>query len=257
MPQKQAKVISLVPSWTETLLKCDVNVIARTKFCIHPVEIKSLPVVGGTKNLLINEIVKLKPDFVILDQEENKKEMADQLKQHGIEMIVSHVTSVLTAAQFLNDLGEKLENDELQTLAVRYWRIVEKKEQLSADLFFQNTVLRDAVDELKTAPVDKNNLSYVIWKNPYMVIGADTFIADVFSLFKMKLHSPAGKYPKIAEAELKKYYCLFSSEPFPFAKEFEKLTDLGFKMALIDGEKPSWYGIRNISFLESCLLKPK
>ncbi|MBY0451636.1 MAG: helical backbone metal receptor [Bdellovibrionaceae bacterium] len=203
MPQKQAKVISLVPSWTETLLECGVNVIARTRFCIHPAEkVKSLPVVGGTKSLQIAEIVQLKPDYVILDQEENKKEMADELQKHGIEMIVSHVKSVLSAAEFLNSLGEKLENETLQDLAIRYWRIIEKKDRLSADLFFQNTLLR------QTVPVEKNKLSYVIWKNPYMVIGSDTFIADVFSLFKMRLNAPEGKYPKIGEAELKKYFCL-------------------------------------------------
>lgn len=252
MPQKQAKVISLVPSWTETLLMCGVNVVARTRFCIHPADqVKNLPVVGGTKSLQIAEIVKLKPDFVILDQEENKKEMADELAKNGIEMIVSHVTSVLSAAEFLNTLGEKFENEALQDLAIRYWRIIEKKEKLSSDLFFKNTLLQ------QTVPVEKNKLSYVIWKTPYMVIGAETFIADVFSLFKMKLNAPAGKYPKIAETELKKYFCLFSSEPYPFEKEFGKLKALGFKMAIIDGEKPSWYGIRNINFLESCLLRPK
>lgn len=257
MPQKQAKIISLVPSWTETLLVCGVDVVGRTRFCIHPAEkIKNIPVVGGTKNLQIAEIIKLKPDFVVLDQEENKKEMAEALQKQGIEMIVSHVTSVLTAAQFLNDLGEKLENEKLQDLAVRYWRIIEKKEQLSAHLFFQKSLVQDAVGPLKTGPVDPQNLSYVIWKNPYMVIGQDTFIADVFSLVQMKLQAPAGKYPKVAEAALKRRFCLFSSEPYPFQKEFEKLKALGFQMAIIDGEKVSWYGLRNLIFLESCLARP-
>ena len=85
-----------------------------------------------------------------------------------------------------------------------------------------------------------------------MTVGEGTFISDVFSLIDIKFPG-REKYPKIAEDELKNSYCLFSSEPYPFAKEFEKLTDLGFKGALVDGEKISWYGIRNLNFLLSCL----
>ncbi len=256
MLQNQAKIISLVPSWTETLLECGVNVVARTRFCIHPAQrVQNIPVVGGTKNLKIEEIIKLQPDFVILDQEENKKEMADELQRHGIEMIVSHVTSLQSAAQFLAELALRLKNEDLQILADRYQRLIESKKRLSSELFFQNSLIQSLGHQ--NAVIDQENLCYVIWKDPYMVIGEETFISDVFSMLKLRLHAPDAKYPQMEESELKKYFCLFSSEPYPFEKEFAALSRQGFKSALIDGEKISWYGIRNIKFLESCLAEPQ
>ena len=56
------KIISLVPSQTELLydLGLDEEVIGITKFCVHPAHIrKSKQIVGGTKNLRIEEIKKL------------------------------------------------------------------------------------------------------------------------------------------------------------------------------------------------------
>ena len=97
-----------------------------------------------------------------------------------------------------------------------------------------------------------NLLEYVIWKNPFMVIGKGTFISEVFKLVDIDLVRHE-KYPVISDDELKNKYCLFSSEPYPFAKAFAELTTQGYKGALVDGEKISWYGIRNLEFLESCL----
>ena len=45
------RVVSLVPSWTETLIEAGVDVVGRTRFCLHPRDrVKSIPAVGGTKD---------------------------------------------------------------------------------------------------------------------------------------------------------------------------------------------------------------
>ncbi|MGZ3692075.1 MAG: ABC transporter substrate-binding protein [Pseudobdellovibrio sp.] len=245
MQEKNAKIVCLVPSWTETLIECGVEVVGRTRFCIHPAEkVKSIKVVGGTKNMNLQEIIALKPDYVLLDQEENKLEMAEQLKTAGIQLIVSHVQSVKSAADFLLNLGALLKNAELIKAGEDYHKVLKSK--VSRSTFFRGCVLK------KNSEIDVSHLNYVIWKNPYMIIGEGTFISDVFSLIGVEFKAEE-KYPKIAEEELKKTCCLFSSEPYPFAKEFQQLTDVGFKGALVDGEKISWYGIRNIKFLLSSL----
>ena len=67
--------MSLVPSWTETLICAGVDVVGRTRFCIHPEgKVGSIAALGGTKNLKSQELMNLKPDLIILDQEENPKE---------------------------------------------------------------------------------------------------------------------------------------------------------------------------------------
>ncbi|AGH95218.1 helical backbone metal receptor [Pseudobdellovibrio exovorus] len=257
MLEKNAKILSLVPSWTETLIEAGIDVVGRTRFCIHPEsKVKSIPAVGGTKNMQIDEILKLSPDLVVLDQEENKKEMAEVLTQNGIEIAVSHVTGLQEASDFLHNLGQRLQNPKLQEYAHRYRQILEKKEKINAELFWRQILIQDAelvaelsrksIQELQLTPIE-----YVIWKNPFMVIGQGTFITEVMSLVGVHLSHPQ-KYPQIEASALKKAMCLFSSEPFPFAKYIHQLKAEGFQGALVDGEKISWYGWRNLTFLESC-----
>ena len=243
MHEKKAKIVSLVPSWTETLLVANLNVVGRTRFCIHPAEmVSSIPAVGGTKNPKIDEIIALKPDFVVMDKEENKKEMAEALQAAGIEILVSHVTGVESAAAFLDVLAEKFSSTVLGDFAAEYRLVLANKNQVSRDKFFSEIVLRS------NSEIDFTNLEYVIWKKPFMVIGKDTFIAEVFKIGGVEFIR-AAKYPEVSDVELKNKFCLFSSEPYPFEKEFSALGEQGFKGALVDGEKVSWYGVRNLRFL--------
>jgi ABC-type Fe3+-citrate transport system substrate-binding protein len=250
MHENKAKIVSLVPSWTETLIQAELNLVARTRFCIHPAEkVKNLPAVGGTKSFNLEELLALKPDFVVLDKEENKKEMAEALSAHNIQLVVSHINSLSSAVDFLTQISELFKNSKLKEFANQYSDILSSPSKLSVDKFFQNSILQS------NAQIEMNNLDYVIWKNPYMGIGPETFIADVFNLFDLKLNlanKQTSKYPEVAIEELKKSYCLFSSEPFPFHKQTESLNAEGFRYSIVDGEKISWYGVRNLNFLVSC-----
>ena len=243
MHEKKAKIVSLVPSWTETLLVANLNVVGRTRFCIHPVEVvRGIPTVGGTKNPKIDEIIALKPDFVVLDKEENKKELAEALQAAGIEILVSHVAGLESAAEFLDVLAEKFSSTVLADFAAEYRLVSLNRNQVRQEKFFGEIIVRS------NSQIDFKNLEYVIWKKPYMVIGKDTFIAEIFKLGGVEFLR-AEKYPEVSDEELKNKYCLFSSEPYPFEKEFSALGEQGFKGALVDGEKVSWYGIRNLRFL--------
>lgn len=242
--EKQARIVSLVPSWTETLIWAGLNVVGRTRFCVHPEDqVKSIPALGGTKGVDIQRLVSLKPDYVILDQEENKKEMADQLVQSGIKILVSHVSDFQTAAQFLQQAAMELHCEKLAGLADRYLKL----DLVDQTLFLEQILLDGDFEDL-----GKTAIEYIIWKNPYMVIGKKTFISEVLNLANLRV-TREEKYPQVLEEELKKSFCFFSSEPYPFKKDFSKLIESGFKGALIDGEKVSWYGIRNLSFLEACV----
>jgi ABC-type Fe3+-hydroxamate transport system substrate-binding protein len=247
MHQNKAKIVCLVPSWTETLLEAGLNVVGRTRFCIHPAEkVKSIAVVGGTKNMNLAEIRALAPDYVILDKEENKKEMAEALLANGIEVLVSHVVDIASAADFLKKMADVFNCAELDNYADLYRVIKKNKALISRDRFLEKIILQS------NSKLDLLNLDYVIWREPFMVVGANTFIADVFSLIDVTfLRDP--KYPQVSESELKERYCFFSSEPYPFAKDFYGLTEEGYKGALVDGEKISWYGIRSLAFLGECL----
>lgn len=231
------------------MLECGLNVVGRTRFCIHPAEkVNDIPIIGGTKSLNKEELLKLSPDLVIMDKEENKKEMAEELWKHGIRIEASQIDSIQSAANFLKKLSVDLANENLANLATEYAKLDSCK--FSQKKFIENAVINC------NSEIDFKNLSYVIWKSPYMIIGPNTFIADVLKHFDIELvliGKPNEKYPIVSEEDLKKNFGFYSSEPYPFEKEFEKLTEAGFRGAYVNGEKISWYGIRNLKFLQSCL----
>ena len=76
------RVVSLVPSVTETLLAWGITPLACTRFCEQP----QLPHVGGTKDPDISAIATLSPDLVVVCDEENRVEDADSLMALGIEV---------------------------------------------------------------------------------------------------------------------------------------------------------------------------
>jgi ABC-type hemin transport system substrate-binding protein len=88
------RVVSLVPSATETLLALGADVVACTRFCEQP----SLRHVGGTKNPDVAAIVALAPDVVVVDVEENRREDAAALEAAGVELLVTDVRDLAGAA---------------------------------------------------------------------------------------------------------------------------------------------------------------
>ena len=84
------RVVSLVPSVTETLTAWGVEPIACTRFCGRP----DLEHVGGTKNPDIAAIAGLAPDLVVLDRHENRHEDAIALTEAGLRTVALEVVSL-------------------------------------------------------------------------------------------------------------------------------------------------------------------
>lgn len=232
------RVIVLVPSWTETLIEAGVDVVGRTRFCIHPADkIHKIAVVGGTKNIDIEKIMKLNPDLVLLDREENTLEISEELTANGIPWVSTHVMNIESCAQELKKMSELFQfNSELLKMSEEYFKI-----------------LNSGFLDLKIDSSEIKKINYVIWKKPWMCAGQNTFIGDVLSRFQIKIDLKEKKYFEISEAELKTSYCLFSTEPYPFEKEIENLRKSGFHGQIIDGESLSWFGVRNLKFMKTYL----
>jgi hypothetical protein len=262
------RVISMVPSWTETLIACGVNVVGRTRFCVHPDSAHSIPAVGGTKDIIWDKVNGLVPGLLLLDREENPKSMADEAT---CETLATHITNIDDVAPALEAIALRLERSarpadaaavsSLRALA-RRWNQVVKAPKIPLEKW---TDLPGIQEWLKTPTgfpsVDnKSNVVYMIWKNPWMTITKETFIASVLVRLgipvEMIWEDPGGKakYPELDLTHLPtECLLLFSSEPFPFFRQKEKLKELPFPSALIDGESMSWFGIRSLIFLEKSL----
>lgn len=243
------RVVSLVPSWTETLVAAGVNVVGRTRYCIHPGDVVSgISVVGGTKRVNWDKIRALKPDYVVFDKEENTKEMAEACEY---SYIATHVTNVASVAFELTRLGQVLGSEKLGQMA-QEWREVS-----TASIPVSPAVDFPGVSQWILKPRSEvKQIVYMIWRKPWMAINPQTFIGDVLrTLGYGSVLKPIGDgsaYPEVDLDSLDKNHTLvlFSSEPYPFAKHTKTLSTLGFASAIVDGELFSWFGQRSLRFLQ-------
>src|ERR1700719_4700619 len=106
-----SRIVSLVPSWTETLFALGFNseVVGITKFCVEPVAaVASIPKVGGTKNPDIAAIVRLEPELVIANAEENRREDIERLRAVNIPVFTTYPRTVPGAVESILRLGRVL-----------------------------------------------------------------------------------------------------------------------------------------------------
>ena len=94
-------------------------------------------------------------------------------------------------------------------------------------------------------------MAYLIWREPYMTVGHDTFIHAMLQEAGLQnVFANHSRYPMITTDDLRhaRPDCLLlSSEPFPFAdKHITELRRQGIDCPayLVDGELFSWYGSR-------------
>ncbi|MEP7170536.1 MAG: helical backbone metal receptor [Bacteroidota bacterium] len=235
------KIISTVPSQTELLYDLGLReeVIGITKFCVHPYEwFRTKTRIGGTKNLNIKKIVALNPDLIIANKEENVKEQIEEL-QKKFKVYISDIKNLDDALKMMDDVGKLInKKDEAN-------KIVEEIKSRFEDFKLQSSKFKVA------------SVIYLIWKNPCMTVGGDTFIHDMIARCGFKnIFGKLKRYPEITSEQissLKPDFIFLSSEPYPFKeKHIEELKIISptSKIILVNGEYFSWYGSRLLKAVE-------
>ena len=240
------RIISLVPSITELLsdLSLEKEVIAITKFCVHPATwFKTKERIGGTKTVNLEKVRNLQPDLIIANKEENTKEQVEELAL-DFDVLLTDVSEFEGACTMINDIGVLTDRQSEANL-------------LSEAIKAKFSKLPVSSRKIKTA--------YLIWQKPYMAAGGGTFISDMMMHCGMKnLFSGASRYPEITLKKISDSGCellLLSSEPYPFKEKHihEISAQLpGTKIILVDGEMFSWYGSRLLKaadYFESLITK--
>jgi iron complex transport system substrate-binding protein len=233
------RIVSLCPSLTELVfdLGRGDDLVGRTKFCVHPAgRVERIEPVGGTKNPKIARIVELAPDLVLLNEEENRREDAEALAAAGVRCHVSFPRDVGETARMVREIGAVLGTPV-------------EAEPIAADIERRAARVQGSA---RQAPAVR--YAYLIWRNPWMVAGGDTFVTAMLAL-------PGGvnvfgdhpdRYPTVTLEELAAAdpdIVLLSSEPFPFKEkhtaELAAATGLPReRMELVDGEYLTWHGSR-------------
>lgn len=213
------RVVSLVPSSTETLLALGADVVACTRFCEQP----DLLRVGGTKNPDVAAIVALAPDLVVLDREENRFEDHDALVEAGLEVFVSDVRSI---------------DDGLHVVA-----------QL-ADAVGVPIPRLDAVPSID--PPVESRAFVPIWRRPWMSISDATYGGSLLRRLGIELVTADADvdYPALELDDVAARapdLVLVPSEPYDFSPAHLDELAVALPSAQIhriDGQDLLWWGIR-------------
>ena len=231
------RIISLVPSQTELLfdLGLEEEVIGITKFCIHPEQwFRNKTRIGGTKNVKIELVSSLQPDLIIANKEENTRQQIEALEKIA-PVWASDIETIEDAFAMIESIGD----------------ITGKKAEAGALVMQIKKSFIDFAAQRKKSGTKMYRTAYLIWKDPYMAAGGDTFIHHLLQLagFENVLGN-LPRYPEISIAELKANnteLLLLSSEPYPFQQiHIDELQAAlpDTQILLADGEIFSWYGSR-------------
>ncbi len=229
------RIISLVPSQTELLYDLGLNdeVVGITKFCIHPNHwFRKKTRIGGTKDVKFDRVKALSPTLIIANKEENVKEQVEALAAIA-PVYTSDISTLVDAYQMIREIGT------LTHTSSKAETIIEKI-KVSFDMLAEQLA--------QQAP---KTCLYLIWKDPYMSVGRDTFIHDMMLRCKLEnVMVNETRYPTINPEQIKQLapeIILLSSEPYPFKEKHMAELQAYLpqtSILLVDGEMFSWYGSR-------------
>ncbi len=264
------RVVSLVPSITESLFDLGFGryVVGITDYCIHPAEfLQDVKRVGGTKTPRINDILTVKPDLIIANQEENNRSVIEALEAAGFPV---WVTFPQTVRQALSDLWTLTRLFQNRTALIRL------------------ETLERTLDWAESAAATRASISYFcpIWYGNtetgepwWMTFNQSTYAHDLLRTLggenvfasrerRYPLEADLGTQPAQDSGERDKRYprvslneilaadpelILLPDEPFPFDhRHRDYLLDIligtrvveGGKIYLVDGSLITWHGTR-------------
>jgi ABC-type Fe3+-hydroxamate transport system substrate-binding protein len=221
------RIVSLVPSLTE--LVCWLGhgdaLAGRTRFCTEPAEtLIDVPIIGGTKNPRIDRVVAARPELVIANKEENRREDVEALRAAGLEVLLTDPNTVDEALSTIAEIGGRL--------GARA-----RAEELAADV-------REALAE----PLVRALRVFVaVWKEPLMGLGSASYGHDLITQVGAINVLAEPRYPELSLGRLAKLMpdlILLPDEPYPFKEadrpDFEAIAPT----RVVDGKLLWWYGPR-------------
>ena len=249
------RIVSLVPSDTLNVVALGAGdrLVGRTRYCDGP---ESVAVIGGTKDVEVEAVVRLLPDLILGNQEENSRPHLEELARLGLPLFVAFPRTVAEGLSHLARLGKILESDGRDLVRRGY------------------TALREAEAALKQ---QRPLRAFVpIWMDPLMTVNGQTYMSDALRLgggenvfagrqrmyplaadLGQAVPRPAGtrdtRYPRIALEEVVRSapeIVLLPDEPHPFseadAEVFRRALLAGVRVVRCGGRDFSWYGAQSV-----------
>jgi ABC-type Fe3+-hydroxamate transport system substrate-binding protein len=238
MTRTPSRIVSLVPSLTETLfeLGLDSEIVGVTRFCTEPASrLVGRARIGGTKNPDREKIAQLGPELLLANTEENRREDIAWFRER-FAVLEYFPRTVEQAADMVRDLGRtvgRLEEGEALKLLANAEAV-----RVEAELFGERRL----------------KVFYPIWKDPWMTINADTYVHDVLRVCGADnvYGGAAQRYPEIQLERLPEMapdLVLLPSEPYAFSEQHRNRlvhhpAVCGKPVLVVDGKAFSWHGSR-------------
>jgi ABC-type Fe3+-hydroxamate transport system substrate-binding protein len=210
------RVVSLVPSATESLLAMGVRPVAVTRFC--PTVPGAAPV-GGTKDPHLAEIVALRPDVVVMCVEENREEDADALAAEGLAIAALDIDTV-------DDVGPQL-----------------------AELAARLGVAAPSLDVPPPLPPDGRTAFVPVWRRPWMTVSGRTYASSALERLGVRtaFADHEERYPTVTLEDVRARgpaLVVAPDEPYPFGERHRAELETIAPAVLVDGRDLLWWGTR-------------
>jgi ABC-type Fe3+-hydroxamate transport system substrate-binding protein len=251
LPRVPRRIISLVPSQTELLysLGLEDSVVGITRFCVHPDSwFHEKSRIGGTKAVDFTRVDALQPDLIIANKEENERPQVEALAER-YPVWTSDVKTLVDALAMIHSIGAitgtaAIANDLADEIARRFTLL----ETAVTETTHRSASASASLTARPTAEITR--VAYLIWRNPWMAAGGDTFIHQMLTHAGFtNVFADHTRYPEIDLSHLAgaQLTILLSSEPYPFRErhihEIKETLPLA-RVEPVDGEFFSWYGSR-------------
>lgn len=235
VPEPVARVVSLVPSLTEAVaVTAPSLLVGITDWCTHPDGLDDLGTrplrrIGGTKNPDVDAIVELTPELVLANQEENKPDELQRLRDAGLAVYVTDVRTVEGAMVSLERMLSACGVDRPAWLdgARVAWGALPRT--------------------LGRRP--RRKAVVPVWRKPWMAVGADTFTGAVLdrlgidNVLADPANNPSGeRYPRFDPADLPPHdLVVLPDEPYTFTAD-DGPESFDAPSVLVSGRLLTWYG---------------
>jgi iron complex transport system substrate-binding protein len=162
IPQTIHRIVSLAPNLTETVFALGLQdrLVGDTDYCDYPFEAQQKPKVGGAINPSLETIASLHPDLVLVTKNLNRLETVNALDSLGIPSYATDPHTVEGIIASTERLADLLGAPETGTA-------------LGKDMERRIAAIKERV-----AALPPRRVLFVVWTEPLISIGKDTFIAD-------------------------------------------------------------------------------
>jgi len=220
-PPVATRVVSLVPSLTEALASVDADaVVGATEWCTHPADLAATRV-RGTKNPDLAAIRSLAPDVVVANKEENRELDVRRLRESGVRVWVTEIDTVPDAVASMG--------------------------RLFAALGWTRPAWLDEAERRWCGPLPDvvASVAMPIWRDPWMVVGGDTFTSDLLRrLGWANVFADAERYPSVGVEDIEARrpdLVLLPDEPYVFTRD-DGPEAFSVPTRLVEGRLLTWYG---------------